>query len=476
MTPRQGFSLILLAHVLVWTVVPTLTNGNLPLDVIEHLVWGREWQMGYDKHPPLVAWMLETAGWISGGRDWGPYAVSQLCVGIALWAMWRLGLTLFDERQALISVVLMEGVYYHTYSSPEFNVNVALMAFWALTILAYRIALEHRTSASWLALGVTAGLAILGKYTAGFLLLALLIHLIIDPRARTAWRSSGPYLAGVSLLLVITPHLIWMWQHDFITLTYAVNRTGTTRTLLDHVRNPLEFLLAQLILLLFPWLMLRSLGPRAALGRDPERSRFILLAALGPLLLIAMLSLLTGMRMRSMWGSPMLVMAGIVLVWYAGPAMRSWNVRRFAMTATLVALFFPAAYVATYIYGDGKRTQFPGRVLAETISGEWHARYGTPLPTVVSTYWLGGNVSWYSADRPSVYIEADPAKAPWVDEAELRRTGAIVVWHVGEPFRAEQLDRIGPLETQPTLSLEWLGGAYEAPSQIGWGIIPPTAN
>jgi len=40
-------------HAFVWTALPTLLYRNLPLDLIEALTYGREWQLGYDKLPPL---------------------------------------------------------------------------------------------------------------------------------------------------------------------------------------------------------------------------------------------------------------------------------------------------------------------------------------------------------------------------------------------------------------------------------------
>ena len=54
------FILFLFAHIIVWTLVPTLTNNNLPLDTIEALAWGSELKMGYQKHPPLSAFAVES--------------------------------------------------------------------------------------------------------------------------------------------------------------------------------------------------------------------------------------------------------------------------------------------------------------------------------------------------------------------------------------------------------------------------------
>ena len=45
------FFIFTLSHLLIWTVVPTITNKNLPLDVIEALAWGSNLDWGFNKHP-----------------------------------------------------------------------------------------------------------------------------------------------------------------------------------------------------------------------------------------------------------------------------------------------------------------------------------------------------------------------------------------------------------------------------------------
>ena len=57
--PQRTFALFCAFHALVWTALPSVLYANLPLDLIEALTYGREWQIGYDKHPPLPWWMIE---------------------------------------------------------------------------------------------------------------------------------------------------------------------------------------------------------------------------------------------------------------------------------------------------------------------------------------------------------------------------------------------------------------------------------
>ena len=43
-----------LVHATLWTALPTALYPNLPLDLIEALTYGREWQLGTDKLPPCL--------------------------------------------------------------------------------------------------------------------------------------------------------------------------------------------------------------------------------------------------------------------------------------------------------------------------------------------------------------------------------------------------------------------------------------
>ena len=67
--PGRTFVVILALHAAVWTALPALIYLNLPLDLIEALLYGREWQLGYDKLPPLPWWLVQIVdtqdnGWI----------------------------------------------------------------------------------------------------------------------------------------------------------------------------------------------------------------------------------------------------------------------------------------------------------------------------------------------------------------------------------------------------------------------------
>ena len=77
-------------HLIFWTLIPTLTNHNLPLDVIEALAWGSNLDWGFNKHPPMSAFFLEIMYQIFGPQDWAFYFLSQLFLIIAFLTVYQL--------------------------------------------------------------------------------------------------------------------------------------------------------------------------------------------------------------------------------------------------------------------------------------------------------------------------------------------------------------------------------------------------
>ena len=49
----------LLTHLIIWTLIPSISNINLPLDTIESLAWGSSLEWGSNKHPPAGAFFIE---------------------------------------------------------------------------------------------------------------------------------------------------------------------------------------------------------------------------------------------------------------------------------------------------------------------------------------------------------------------------------------------------------------------------------
>ena len=87
---KKLFFVFLLTHLFVWTLIPSLTNNNLPLDTIEALAWGSNLDWGFDKHPPMSAVMVEIIYQIFGSNDWAYYLLSQICIILSFFVVYKL--------------------------------------------------------------------------------------------------------------------------------------------------------------------------------------------------------------------------------------------------------------------------------------------------------------------------------------------------------------------------------------------------
>src|SRR5437588_12180313 len=104
--PAAAFTVFAAIHAAVWTALPSLLYANLPLDLIEALTYGREWQLGYDKLPPLPWWLVEIV-YRLGGADFAYYLLAQLYVLAAFALVWATALPMVVAAGDVSSVLLV---------------------------------------------------------------------------------------------------------------------------------------------------------------------------------------------------------------------------------------------------------------------------------------------------------------------------------------------------------------------------------
>jgi len=475
-------------HLVGWSVVPWLTNHSLHLDTIEALVWGREWEWGYDKHPPLSAWAAEGFGAMFG--DWGLYFLSQVCVVLAGCGVWMLGGEIGVSRPArFLGVILLDAVYYYQYATPEFNVNILQIPIWSWGWWAGFRGVRTGSWLGWIGLGLAVGLGALTKYLAVLLVAPFLLALWERGDLWRQLRRPGLYVAGLISIVVFLPHLLWMRDHDWITINYGLRRAESDDLSwwLKRICYPVEFLLPQLLLLL-P-LAVITFGNRARGPRAGDGPRGLASLALGGLGLIVFVTIAFGWRPVMMWAVPMPIAAGL---WMAS----RWIDDAKALRAATLALVAGALGLLAYgiVYGGSPlfrakphRVNYDGRSLARQLEAEWAGYRLGPLRVVVGDEWLGGLVAWYGQDRPSVMIRGDLSRSLTLSDQDIRHQGAMVVWLKNldaSDGREMALDKAFPdlRDRHPELRelrdavIPWPRRRDDKAGRFGIGLIPPTID
>ena len=83
---------------IIWTLIPSISNVNLPLDTIEALAWGSNLDWGFNKHPPLSAFVVEVFYQIFGNQDWCYYFLSQVFVIITFFIIFKFSETFLKMK------------------------------------------------------------------------------------------------------------------------------------------------------------------------------------------------------------------------------------------------------------------------------------------------------------------------------------------------------------------------------------------
>src|SRR6516164_6724899 len=235
--PGAAFGSFLAMHFVVWTALPALLYANLPLDLIEALVYGREWQLGYDKLPPLPWWLIEAVR-RTFDADIAYYAAAQLAVLVAFALVFALARQLVGATGALIAVLIIDGLHYFQYTAVKFNHDVIQLPFWALAGYAFHTALRRGGLGAWCLLGFAMAGALWAKYFVVVLAVPYALFMLFDRQARRAFATPGPWLALCVALVVAAPHIVWLFQSDFLPFAYASHRAAPVRGWFDHVLHP----------------------------------------------------------------------------------------------------------------------------------------------------------------------------------------------------------------------------------------------
>lgn len=483
--PGRCLAIVLGLHVVVWTLLPALTAHNLQLDLAEDLALGREWQLGYWKHPPLPWWAADLAYRLAGDVH-AVYLLGPLAVVACLYAVWLLGRDIVGGFAALIAVLALEGVHYYNFSAVKFAHDQMQLPFWALTGLFLYRAIARQRAPDWLLAGAMLALCFWSKYAAFALAGSLAVFLLADPVARRTLRTPGPWLMALAFFVVLAPNLWWLAGNDFLPFRYVDARARIATHWYQVVTFPLQWTVGQ-IFFLAPAIGLLALAvtgarraPAAAAG-DAFARRYVTMLALGPFAVTTLVALLLGRLPVAMWGYPLWSFAPLAALMWLGPATDPIRLKRFAAGFLFVFIIAPIAYAAIEI-GEPlvrdrpKATQFPGRLLAAMVTRTWRERFATPLTYVGGGEFATNNVAVYSPDRPHVIVHADPALSPWIDRDDLKKKGAVLVWEDGQADEARiaQWRAAFPgFDLQPPLILPRGTLVPTRPARVYVAIVPP---
>lgn len=402
------FFIFIVSHLIIWTIVPALTNQNLPLDVIEALAWGSNLDWGFNKHPPGSAFFPEIFFQVFGPQDWAFYLLSQIFVIISFYYVFKLANEILNNSLlGLISVLILESIFYYNFTSPEFNVNVCQLPFWSIVVYySWKIYKDENIKFVDCALvGFFAAIGFLSKYLFIYLLASieiLFLYLIFFKKSK---KFDFKYLITLEVFIVLLiPHFIWLHNNDYVTVMYGLKRTGLdSLNFFDHIKYPSLFLIKQIGLLipflLLSWLLIKKF--KFQINLKDKKLLFLIVINFLPIFLIFLTSVTTGSRIRTMWMAPFYLFFGILVIYIFQKQINLNKIKPFLSGFIFLFFLSPILYSYISIKQNDKRTDYPGREIANKVQLVWNQQYNNPINVVLGNEWSAGNLSYHLKSRPS---------------------------------------------------------------------------
>lgn len=338
-----------------------LDRTELSTDEAQYWFWGQVLEFGAYSKPPLIGWIIRASTEL-----FGQSVAAVRLPSVFMHAAAAMVIFVCAKRLATLQVAWLAALLYLV--SPAVALGSALMTTDTPLLLLAAVALlaqlrggeafadGRRSTASAIVLGLALGFGLLAKHAMLFWLLGAGIAALTSPAFRLA--RSDFLLATVILFVVIAPHLVWLAQHDFITLRHIETITEGSRF---SLLRPLRFLAEQ-------FLVAGPISFAALLAGSRDRAQAGLATlALTPLLIV----LLQGLKgpVLANWAVLYLVPGTILAAKVLGP--HRWLVGLSLLLGLVVSVALPLAkVVGTDLHTpDGRRLL--SRYLGHSVIAHW---------------------------------------------------------------------------------------------------------
>lgn len=444
-------------HAVLWTfiLINLKAAQDVHMDVAEAWGWGQKFLWGYGKHPPLSGWVAGL--WFSAfpAADWATYALAMTTVSVGMVICWFVSLRVVDARRAFLVVMMIALYPIFNFKGFKYNPDLLQLVTLPLLVLAYLNAFERRSWQSGILLGLAGALALMTKYWVLTMIGAIGLAALIHPERLRFLSSPAPWVAIVTMVAAMIPHIVWLADAHFVPLTYA----GDTYSLADSAQVhqlvagyalhnlgllALPVALAALAMALVPpWgrLLLRApsrivtrawaRGGNSGVNVSQALNVWIIqvVVALGP----PLGALVFSIYMKTDWGISLFFLVPLALV--AIPTLRVQGAVLFNIAAIWLVLSAATLAASPWIAARemaanaGNTATYGARSeLARELTQAWHARFASRWAVVAGTMESIQPMVFYSPDHPSALLPLEAWDSGLTSRDDAKTYGFIGVF------------------------------------------------
>jgi hypothetical protein len=486
--PRLMVWLVVLFQAALWLIVPLLLYRSPPGDLATVLAYGREYQVGTDLGPPLAFWLADIAFRAAGNHIFGVYLLAQLCFIATFWALYSLSRAIVGSQQAVLAVLLTLTVT--AFSSPgvEFGPLVLARPLWALVLLhSWQVIGQGRRNA-WFALSIEAGLLLLTTSAAIGLLLVVGFALA-TARGRRTLMSFDALFALLVIAVLALPYLVWLIRADTIAMP-PLPAIADLSARAAHWGVLLGFLLAAttgivLLVILNSGRFTRNPEEAPIIFRppvDPLARHFVYFFALAPAFAGSLIAGLFDLDGVVGGAGIALSMSGLAVIVATGDLihLRRQRLLRSVWAAAIVAPVLAVLATALFLPWAGTAevaTSLPATAIGRFFGDSFERRTNRPLRAVAGDPQIATLIGMDSS-RPHLFLDAAPARTPWLNPAKFNELGGVVVWRASDTAGTppdELAKRFPGIVPEIPRAFERLVTGRQGLLRIGWAIVRPKA-
>ena len=435
-------ALIVLAFVAAFVAILTVyfaiseAPAAIHHDSAEAYAWGREFQLGYPKHPPFWAWICGLWFLVFPRANWAFALLCSLNAGVGLYGAWMLIGNFAGGQKRVAATVLLLLTPFYTFLALKYNANTIFLSVWPWTLHAFMRSLERRRLVDSMLFGLLIGVALMSKYYALVLAAACFFAALQHPSRRRYFTSFSPYLSILVCVAVCAPHVWWLLANGVPSIRYLAKESGrgigataafaTTALFGALAQNAVVFVVAA-------WAA--ATGPRqwiAACRQQWREADFRILTTLvvAPPLLTIVSGMAIGMKISTNMLVGVFSLAPLLIIGVVGAndiaRLRRVALQLVAALAVAGLVLSPAIAFARAWFDLGDAVVQPRRELAEAVTQMWREKMSRPLVYVAGTPQYDTAIVFYSPDRPHLLDGRELSRSPWITPAALAADGLLL--------------------------------------------------
>ena len=252
--------------------------------------------------------------------------------------------------------------------------------------------------------GLFAAIGFLSKYLFIYLLVSINLLFIYSIFFKKDRKFDFKFLISLEVFIVLLiPHLIWLYNNDFVTIEYGLKRAGVEGlSIFNHLKYPFIFLLKQIGILIplffLIWLLIKKV--KFKINLKDKKLLFLIFINLLPITLMLITSFVTGSKIRTMWMTPFYLFFGVFFVYLLKSQINLKKINSFIYGFLFLFFLSPILYSFDSIISSDKRTDYPGKEIAAKVQITWDQDFNKEIEFVTGDEWKAGNLSYHLKSRP----------------------------------------------------------------------------